>query len=222
MDSNETGIYKIVHSAKPDCCYIGSATRSFKSRWSIHVSHLKRGLHHSKYLQRVVDKYGIDGVQMVILELSSIPKKEMRLLEQKHINEFLSNNDRSKLFNTTLSTRCITDDPEIKERQRQAATKNGHSEGNLRRINEYNNNEELKQKRVAMLKKSLCIPVVCCETGKTFESFSAAKRWIIAQGLSKDKSGRSVGGIRSCCLEEQRTAYGYHWKFLDNPPQPEV
>lgn len=65
---NSSGVYAIVNliSGKR---YIGSATKSFKSRWFKHVSDLKLNKHHSPYLQRSWNKYGKDCFEFKILEI---------------------------------------------------------------------------------------------------------------------------------------------------------
>lgn len=76
-DLDKTGIYTIYHLRKPNYYYIGSASKydkkkyndiGFLQRWRNHYSLLKRGVHHNKHLQRVVSKYGIDGIRFAILE----------------------------------------------------------------------------------------------------------------------------------------------------------
>lgn len=69
------GVYKIVHLDKPDLCYVGSATMQGKNparcgfyiRWLRHFQDLKKGVHHSIYLQRIVNKYGINNLRFSIL-----------------------------------------------------------------------------------------------------------------------------------------------------------
>jgi hypothetical protein len=69
-----TGIYKIYHINKPNIFYIGSASSlkkwrtGFKQRWVEHIKNLKNGTHHSLYLQRTINKYGIEGIRFDILE----------------------------------------------------------------------------------------------------------------------------------------------------------
>lgn len=51
---------------KPDRCYIGSAVNISK-RWKYHLQDLKRGVHHSKKLQRHYNKHGEGDLQFSIL-----------------------------------------------------------------------------------------------------------------------------------------------------------
>lgn len=47
--------------------YIGSAL-NFRARVNMHISQLKRNVHHSVKLQRAVNKYGIENFEFVVLE----------------------------------------------------------------------------------------------------------------------------------------------------------
>lgn len=63
----QTGIYKITHKAS-SAFYIGSA-KNIALRWRRHVRQLNQNEHHSKYLQRVCNKHGMDGLAFEIVEL---------------------------------------------------------------------------------------------------------------------------------------------------------
>jgi hypothetical protein len=90
----KTGIYKLYHSSFPDKIYIGSAAstnfrndnKGFLGRWKTHISHLKLNKHHSKYLQRVVNKYGIDKIKFEILEFCN--PEDCIIKEQEYFNKF--------------------------------------------------------------------------------------------------------------------------------------
>jgi group I intron endonuclease len=55
-----TGVYVIEHTASGKK-YVGSSAESFKSRWGQHRHRLRKGTHHSSYLQHAWDKYGEDS-----------------------------------------------------------------------------------------------------------------------------------------------------------------
>lgn len=67
QDCKKSGIYIIEH-LPTGRKYVGSAKR-FITRWRIHLSQLNRGTHHSKYLQRVWNKYPEDQFNIYILEI---------------------------------------------------------------------------------------------------------------------------------------------------------
>lgn len=73
-DIHQFGVYKIYHIDKPTIPYIGSATsdrkwrKGFRERWKGHIKELRANIHCSKFLQRVVNKYGIEGLRFEIIE----------------------------------------------------------------------------------------------------------------------------------------------------------
>jgi group I intron endonuclease len=79
------GIYKITNVVN-NKCYIGSSKNIIK-RWSEHRRQLKNGNHHSKYLQRAYDKYGIENFKYEII--CECNEYELLILEQKYFNELM-------------------------------------------------------------------------------------------------------------------------------------
>jgi group I intron endonuclease len=78
-----TCIYKISSKSKPDRVYVGSA-KNFNARMSLHKHDLKRNKHHSKKLQRHVNKYGIGDLSFSVLEECSydtILKREQHYID---------------------------------------------------------------------------------------------------------------------------------------------
>lgn len=75
---NCSGIYRIRNITTNDV-YIGSTTR-FSKRWRAHYVDLVRGTHHSKYLQRVWNKYGSHNLKYEILLLCE--PKDLLFYEQ--------------------------------------------------------------------------------------------------------------------------------------------
>ena len=73
-----TGVYTITSPSGKK--YIGSAAVSFAQRWSVHKHHLRKGTHHSPYLQRAWDKYGEEN--MVFAVYLRCEKHECLALEQ--------------------------------------------------------------------------------------------------------------------------------------------
>ena len=76
------GIYKITHLSKIDVSYIGSASGTFNGkkcqkgfyrRFLEHLRALENEKHDSKYLQNVVNKYGIDGLRFEIYSCFPMP-----------------------------------------------------------------------------------------------------------------------------------------------------
>lgn len=75
-DFKKSGVYIIKHSHCPDYLYVGStAVSSYHTglyrRWWRHFYELKTKTHCNKKLQRVVNKYGLDGISFEIIEICS-------------------------------------------------------------------------------------------------------------------------------------------------------
>lgn len=88
---NKSGIYKINFKNK---CYIGSS-KNIYSRLAQHISHLRAGKHHSRYMQRCYNKYGEENFNFEILEIIEYDEKILREKELKYIKHFKS------VFNST-------------------------------------------------------------------------------------------------------------------------
>jgi hypothetical protein len=92
------GIYSIHHIHNPQNIYVGSTTlikrdnrkthHGFYKRFYDHTRSLNNNTHHSKYLQRVVNKYGINGLVFKILEIcdESMTIDQIRKKEQYYID----------------------------------------------------------------------------------------------------------------------------------------
>jgi hypothetical protein len=106
------GVYKIYHVAKADVFYIGSASgnrnvkacqKGFYRRFLEHLYYLEHNKHDSKYLQNVVNKYGIEGLRFEIIEVvNSIDRAYILEREQYYLD--LLNPD----YNSSKIARCPT------------------------------------------------------------------------------------------------------------------
>lgn len=66
--------------------YVGSSM-NINKRFTIHRSSLKHNRHHCVYLQRAVNKYGIDGFKFYIIEETNFATKdELQSLEQVYLD----------------------------------------------------------------------------------------------------------------------------------------
>lgn len=94
----KVGIYSIHHISDPEKLYIGSTSKlqkcnrkthhGFYKRFYDHTRLLNLQIHHSKYLQNVVNKYGIEGVVFNILEIcENLSKEEIIEREQYYITK---------------------------------------------------------------------------------------------------------------------------------------
>jgi hypothetical protein len=107
----KTGVYKIWHTEYPENLYIGSAAsidfrndnKGFCGRWKTHLSHLRLNKHHSKYLQRVVNKYGIDKLRFEILEICK--SEECTVREQYYLDKYSPVYNGCKIAGSPLGTK---------------------------------------------------------------------------------------------------------------------
>jgi group I intron endonuclease len=108
------GIYKIQSICKPERIYIGSSSNIYR-RWQGHISQLKRGIHHSKKLQRHYDKYGESDLCFSLL--LGCDKEDLIKLEQYFMDSY------KPYFNNLLKAKPVKYIPhteETKEKMRQS------------------------------------------------------------------------------------------------------
>lgn len=79
----QSGIYKI-SQINTNNFYIGSAV-NIPKRWVRHRSQLDANTHHSKYLQRVYNKYGKDSLTFEVVEFCE--KNQLLAREQHYLDE---------------------------------------------------------------------------------------------------------------------------------------
>jgi|694.fasta_scaffold103998_3 group I intron endonuclease len=92
---HKCGVYVITNTVDGRV-YVGSTAKSFRRRWSRHVSLLKKGKHENGFLQRAWDKYGEQSFKFEILELCD--SCDVLAKEQDAINVFDACN-RAKGYN---------------------------------------------------------------------------------------------------------------------------
>ena len=71
---------------------------------------------------------------------------------------------------------------------------------------------KISRENVEKLKLSRCRGIVCVERNKTFQAISDAILW-----LKNDTKlvQNNFTGIYQCCKGYQKTAYGYHWRYIN-------
>jgi group I intron endonuclease len=105
------GVYKITHVQKPDLFYIGSASsynnkkiqKGFYIRFYHHLKDLRNNKHNSKYLQNVVNKYGIEGIRFEILEIIDSTDRNIILEREQYYLDTLN-----PVYNSSTTARCPT------------------------------------------------------------------------------------------------------------------
>lgn len=104
------GVYKIYHIINPTIVYIGSTKTigkytGFYKRLTVHIRDLITNRHHSKYLQNVVNKYGIEGIRFEIIDCMEDTQEAIRTREKFWINYYLATNSKygyNTIFDVTL------------------------------------------------------------------------------------------------------------------------
>jgi group I intron endonuclease len=107
-DVYKCGVYKLFHEKCSEGFYIGSAgSRNYRKgkigfarRFDIHKSRLKLGNHHSKRLQLICNKFGVEGLKMQIIEICDHSIRKER--EQYYLNIL------NPLFNSATSAFDLT------------------------------------------------------------------------------------------------------------------
>lgn len=139
MSKNTTGIYGIFHK-RSGRVYIGQAAH-IEKRWSVHKFWLRKGTHHSEYLQNCWNKYGETNFTFKILEMCEVceldekeiswgEKYQGKLLNTHPMGKQARGFRHSKLTKEKLSlaaTKRANDPEERKVRSERARTqhKNG-------------------------------------------------------------------------------------------------
>jgi group I intron endonuclease len=114
-----SGVYVIENNITGKV-YIGSS-QDVKRRWREHVAALKRGDHHSKYLQRSFDKHGHDAFLFRVLIQCDI--NNLLWYEQRAIDGFNSSNGKYGYNHSSVagSRRGVRHPEEVRAKMRLAA-----------------------------------------------------------------------------------------------------
>lgn len=58
--------------------------------------------------------------------------------------------------------------------------------------------------------------IICKETGKIFRTSYQAADWVVTKNLTNSSNWKTIAGnIRDACKYPKRTAYKFHWAFLE-------
>lgn len=195
-----TGIYKIEHVSKPNYVYIGSASGlvskngyfGFLRRWMRHLTELKNNKHYNKKIQRIVNKYGLDGLRFSIVENCSPKMWEER--ENYYIDFYNSYKNGFNLkpkANSNLGTKHTKETLEkmSKSQKGKIVTKESVEKANATK--RWKKQQGIKRKPCGFLSKSIKgskrvyiytrtgEPFACCYSGQDCDKFF---------GISKGKS----------------------------------
>jgi len=186
------GIYKI-RNTQNQKVYIGSSS-NIKTRWRQHRYQLKKGEHHSTYLQRSWNKHGQESFAFEIIEQCS--KEVLKNREQHYIDTLAPGYNENLIAHRPPSFNELS--PELQEQVREKKRATAH-----RRIAEGTAPSMPKP-----------IKRICILTKETKEYTSAEEA--VQEGFSQQS-------ISACCLHKKNTYANYYWRFVgDNTPLPKV
>lgn len=193
------GVYKINHLSKDGLFYIGSASGTkgskdcqlgFYRRFLEHLRALEQNKHDSKYLQNVVNKYGIDGIRFEILEIVETEDRKVILEREQHYLNTLK-----PAYNSSTIARCPTV-PYTEERKKAISIR---MKGKALSSEVYNT---LRSPVYQFTKKGLFI--------KKYKSIKEAS---INVNIDRASISKAASGNRS-------SAGGYLWSFTNSADVP--
>ena len=186
------GVYKIYHVAKANVFYIGSASGTmgkkacqlgFYNRFRRHLHYLEHNKHDSKYLQNVVNKYGIEGLRFEIIEVVDSTDRAYILEREQYYLDLLNPG-----YNSSKLARCPTV-PYTEERR-----------------------EAVRQKRKGISFVESAYEKIRKSIYQYDKSDVLIKVYISIEEASKI-TGIDRASISKCASGNRKTAGGYLWKF---------
>lgn len=197
-----------------DKVYIGQTCTTLKQR---------AGCQGYKYkgcpdFYNAIQEFGWENFEVEILA-GNLTLEEANILEDKYILEY---NSIENGFNKNRGgwNHLWTEEQRQQMRERNLGEKNPNygkprSEETKRKISEANKIALLGRKHTPKELEKMSeshkkdIPILCIETGVEYKCPSDA-----AIGIGKKSS--AAGHISEVCKGKRKTAYGYHWKYLNN------
>ena len=186
------GVYKIYHVAKADVFYIGSASanrdvkacqRGFYRRFLEHLHYLEHNKHSSKYLQNVVNKYGIEGLRFEIIGVvDSTDRTHILEREQYYLDLLKPGYNSSKV--AKCPTVVYTEERKDAARQRRKGV-------------------SLVESAYQKIRKSI---KQYDKNGTLIKEYSSIQ-------MASDETNINRATISKCASGTRKSAGGYLWKF---------
>ncbi len=186
------GVYKIYHVAKADVFYIGSASanrdvkacqKGFYRRFLEHLHYLEHNKHSSKYLQNVVNKYGIEGLRFEIIEVVNSTDRTHILEREQYYLDLLKPG-----YNSSKVAKCptVVYTEERKDAARQRRKGISFVESAYQKI----------RKSIRQYDKN----------GALIKKYSSIQ-------MASDETSINRATISKCASGTRKSAGGYLWKF---------
>ena len=213
-----TGIYQI-KSKINNKIYIGSAIY-FKNRWALHKKSLINNKHHSIYLQNHFNKYGLDDLEFIILEVCD--KSNLIVKEQFYIDKFNPEFNMCKIAGSALG---IKRSEETKEKVRKANLGLKHPEwrNKIKSKSQGGENHWTKFKEIPFSKESKTkmsnSHKKLYENGYVHPRIKSIIQYdlndnYIQEWISISAAIKVYGkGIQNNLNNKTKTAYGYKWRY---------
>lgn len=115
--------------------YIGSTCVSFKIRWQAHLRHLRNNTHHSKHMQNVYNKHGVDYFKLYILYVGE-EKEDILQKEQHYIDTVKPQFNTAPIVNSPAG---MKPSEEVIENNRQQARQKAINSGSGVQFTPHNN-----------------------------------------------------------------------------------
>lgn len=186
------GIYKIYHVAKADVFYIGSASRTmgkkaceigFYNRFRKHLHYLEHNKHDSKYLQNVVNKYGIEGLRFEIVEVVDSTDRTYILEREQYYLDLLNPG-----YNSSKLARCPTVPYTAERREAARQRRKGIS---------------FVESAYQKIRKSI----------RQYDRNGALIKEYSSIQMASDETNINRATISKCASGNRKTAGGFKWSF---------
>ena len=193
MADNDWVIY--MHALPDGRCYIGQ-TNSIKDRWK------PSAYKNCRKFYNAIQHYGWENFSHTIL-MNNLTLEEANKLEEYYIKKY---NSIENGFNLNSGGDNKLHSQETKDKMSETRKGVPHSKEHCEAISKAltgkkKTPEAIRNNQLAQHRK----PVICIETEIEYESLSDAQR----------KTGILGETISRCCRGKQKTAGGYHWRFIN-------
>jgi group I intron endonuclease len=218
--NNDTGIYSITSPSGKQ--YIGSAV-SFKRRWIEHRKELRGRRHHSSALQNAWDKHGEEN--MIFAKIALCPVTDLLMIEQRFIDALRPEYNISQVAGSPMLGMRHRPETLVKISLATAGaahplfgkspTVETRAKIGLGRLGKFHSAATLANMSASRrgINNVRAQPVICIETNQLFSTMNDAVTFLRQSG----KERASPSGVSAACLGRYKSAYGYHWRYADQP-----